>query len=121
MFLPNFEAEFKKKKKKEKCPMHSYIILLVCDWNSLQVEKGNIFYSAFIKLCVYLYNIYFTCDRSPLSPSGAAGSHTLPLPASPGATGSTFTTPPKKTHQRSKSDATAAITASSRLMQVSDK
>ncbi|XP_066021299.1 phosphatidylinositol 4-kinase beta-like [Pocillopora verrucosa] len=55
--------------------------------------------------------------RSPLSPSGSAGSHTLPLPASPGATGSTFTTPPKKTHQRSKSDATAAITASSRLMQ----
>ena len=29
--LPNFEAELKKKKKKEKCPMHSYIILLVCD------------------------------------------------------------------------------------------
>ena len=40
------KQNFKKKKKKEKCPMHSYKILLVCDWNSLHVEKGNIFYNA---------------------------------------------------------------------------
>ncbi|KAJ7323428.1 Phosphatidylinositol 4-kinase beta [Desmophyllum pertusum] len=54
--------------------------------------------------------------RSPLSPSGVVGSHALPSPVSPAATGATFT-PTKKTHGRSKSDATAAITASSRLMQ----
>jgi len=55
--------------------------------------------------------------RSPLSPSAAIGSHALPSPVSPATTGTTLTTPTKKTHQRSKSDATAAITASSRLMQ----
>lgn len=58
-------------------------------------------------------------NRSPLSPSGVVGSHALPSPVSPAATGATLTTPTKKTHQRSKSDATAAITASTRLMQVS--
>lgn len=58
-------------------------------------------------------------DRSPLSPSGVGGSHALPSPVSPATTGATLTTPTKKTHQRSKSDATAAITASTRLMQVS--
>ena len=60
-------------------------------------------------------------NRSPLSPSSVAGSHALPSPVSPAATGTTatLTTPTKKTHQRSKSDATAAITASTRLMQVS--
>lgn len=47
------------------------------------------------------------------------GSHALPSPVSPVASGPTLTTPTKKTHQRSKSDATAAITASTRLMQVS--
>lgn len=55
--------------------------------------------------------------RSPLSPSGVAGSHSSPSPASSAGSGATLTTPTKKTHQRSKSDATAAITASSRLMQ----
>lgn len=56
--------------------------------------------------------------KSPLSPSTVAGSHALPSPVTPGTSGGTLTTPTKKTHQRSKSDATAAITAaSSRLMQ----
>ncbi|KAL9987779.1 hypothetical protein ACROYT_G002140 [Oculina patagonica] len=55
--------------------------------------------------------------KSPLSPSGLGGSHALPSPVSPATMGATLTTPTKKTHQRSKSDATAAITASTRLMQ----
>lgn len=58
--------------------------------------------------------------RSPLSPSGVVGSHALPSPVSPVASGPTLTTPTKKTHQRSKSDATAAITASTRLMQANE-
>ena len=62
--------------------------------------------------CVSLY-------RSPLSPSSVSGSHALPQPVTSGTTTGLLTTPTKKTHQRSKSDATAAITtASSRLMQV---
>lgn len=58
--------------------------------------------------------------RSPLSPSGVVGSHALPSPVSPVASGATLTTPTKKTHQRSKSDATAAIAASTRLMQANE-
>lgn len=58
--------------------------------------------------------------RSPLSPSGVVGSRALPSPVSPVASGPTLTTPTKKTHQRSKSDATAAITASTRLMQANE-
>ena len=67
------------------------------------------------------YMLFDFIDRSPSSPSGVGGSHMLHSPVSPGATGTTLTTPAKKTHQRSKSDATAAVTASSRLMQVSDR
>ncbi|XP_044183343.1 phosphatidylinositol 4-kinase beta-like isoform X2 [Acropora millepora] len=56
--------------------------------------------------------------KSPLSPSSVSGSHALPQPVTSGTTTGLLTTPTKKTHQRSKSDATAAITAaSSRLMQ----
>ncbi|KAK2555371.1 Phosphatidylinositol 4-kinase beta [Acropora cervicornis] len=56
--------------------------------------------------------------KSPLSPSSVSGSHALPPPVTSGTTTGLLTTPTKKTHQRSKSDATAAITtASSRLMQ----
>ncbi|XP_067016262.1 phosphatidylinositol 4-kinase beta-like isoform X2 [Acropora muricata] len=56
--------------------------------------------------------------KSPLSPSSVSGSHGLTPPVTSGTTTGLLTTPTKKTHQRSKSDATAAITAaSSRLMQ----
>ena len=83
----------------------------VCNW-------GNVL----TQLPVYCTILFDFCiiDRSPLSPSTVAGSHALPSPVTPGTSGGTLTTPTKKTHQRSKSDATAAITAaSSRLMQVS--
>lgn len=67
-----------------------------------------------------VHETLFLClCRSPLSPSAVVGSHALAPPISPATTGATLTTPTKKTHQRSKSDATAAITASNRLMQVS--
>lgn len=58
--------------------------------------------------------------KSPLSPSAVVGPHALHVssPVSPASSGATLTTPTKKTHQRSKSDATAAIAAaSSRLIQ----
>lgn len=73
----------------------------------------------FIQLNVYYFYFFSLLYRSPLSPSSVSGSQALPPPNTPGTTTGLLTTPTKKTHQRSKSDATAAITAASnRLMQV---
>ena len=53
--------------------------------------------------------------RSPMASPGISHLPTL-SPSAP--TGATTSSPMKKTHQRSKSDATAAIVASSRIMEV---
>lgn len=89
-------------------------IVLPCFCFSV-AEVAFFFYQTKCVLFYFCASLY----RSPLSPSSVSGSHALPPPVTSGTTTGLLTTPTKKTHQRSKSDATAAITAaSSRLMQV---